>query len=257
MANVYVGTDTLLRRRVAIKVLREQYASDDDFVKRFSYEAQSAAKLSHPNIVSVYDFGTRGPLVLHRHGARRRRDAGRSHAPGARAAGAGRARLRDPGRERLGVRAPPRAAAPRRQAGEHLGHQRRRREAERFRHRARRVGAHARRDAARDGDGQRRVHLARAGAGPRHRRAQRPLLRRRRALSDAHRRAAVHRRQRGRGRAQARLRRRARDRSEGRGRRARRSRRSSHGCCARTRASDSRRPPSLRARCARRANGPT
>ena len=57
MANVYVGTDILLRRRVAIKVLREQYASDDDFVKRFSYEAQSAAKLSHPNIVNVYDFG--------------------------------------------------------------------------------------------------------------------------------------------------------------------------------------------------------
>jgi serine/threonine-protein kinase len=57
MANVYVGTDTLLRRRVAIKVLREQYATDDDFVKRFSYEAQSAAKLSHPNIVNVYDFG--------------------------------------------------------------------------------------------------------------------------------------------------------------------------------------------------------
>ena len=57
MANVYLGTDTLLRRRVAIKVLREQYASDDDFVKRFSYEAQSAAKLSHPNIVNVYDFG--------------------------------------------------------------------------------------------------------------------------------------------------------------------------------------------------------
>jgi beta-lactam-binding protein with PASTA domain/predicted Ser/Thr protein kinase len=57
MANVYVGTDTLLRRRVAIKVLREQYASDDDFVARFSYEAQSAAKLSHPNIVNVYDFG--------------------------------------------------------------------------------------------------------------------------------------------------------------------------------------------------------
>ncbi len=57
MANVYVGTDTLLRRRVAIKVLREQYASDEDFVRRFSYEAQSAAKLSHPNIVNVYDFG--------------------------------------------------------------------------------------------------------------------------------------------------------------------------------------------------------
>ncbi len=57
MALVYVGTDTLLRRRVAIKVLRDQFASDDDFVKRFSYEAQSAAKLSHPNIVNIYDFG--------------------------------------------------------------------------------------------------------------------------------------------------------------------------------------------------------
>ena len=58
MALVYSGTDTLLRRRVAIKVLRDQYASDDDFVQRFSYEAQAAAKLSHPNIVNVYDFGT-------------------------------------------------------------------------------------------------------------------------------------------------------------------------------------------------------
>jgi eukaryotic-like serine/threonine-protein kinase len=58
MAIVYGGTDTLLRRRIAVKVLREQYALDEDFVKRFSYEAQSAAKLSHPNIVSVYDFGT-------------------------------------------------------------------------------------------------------------------------------------------------------------------------------------------------------
>ena len=57
MANVYVGTDTLLRRRVAIKVLREQYVSDDAFVQRFEYEAQSAARLSHPNIVNVYDFG--------------------------------------------------------------------------------------------------------------------------------------------------------------------------------------------------------
>jgi serine/threonine-protein kinase len=58
MAIVYSGTDTLLRRRVAIKVLRDQYAADDDFVQRFSFEAQSAAKLSHPNIVNVYDFGS-------------------------------------------------------------------------------------------------------------------------------------------------------------------------------------------------------
>ncbi len=60
MAQVYCGTDTLLRRRVAIKVLRDQYSSDDDFVKRFSFEAQSAAKLSHPNIVNIYDFGREG-----------------------------------------------------------------------------------------------------------------------------------------------------------------------------------------------------
>lgn len=58
MALVYSGTDTLLRRRVAIKVLREQYAADEDFVRRFSYEAQAAAKLSHPNVVNVYDFGS-------------------------------------------------------------------------------------------------------------------------------------------------------------------------------------------------------
>ena len=60
MAIVYAGTDTLLRRRVAVKVLRDQYAADDDFVKRFYYEAQSAAKLSHPNIVNVYDVGREG-----------------------------------------------------------------------------------------------------------------------------------------------------------------------------------------------------
>lgn len=57
MAIVYSGTDVLLRRRVAIKVLRPEFAADDDFVRRFYYEAQSAAKLSHPNIVNTYDVG--------------------------------------------------------------------------------------------------------------------------------------------------------------------------------------------------------
>jgi eukaryotic-like serine/threonine-protein kinase len=57
MATVYCGTDTLLRRRVAIKVLREQYAADDEFVRRFYQEAESAARLSHPNIVNTYDVG--------------------------------------------------------------------------------------------------------------------------------------------------------------------------------------------------------
>lgn len=60
MAIVYSGTDLLLRRRVAIKVLRDQFTSDRGFVQRFSYEAQAAAKLSHPNVVNVYDFGQDG-----------------------------------------------------------------------------------------------------------------------------------------------------------------------------------------------------
>src|SRR5579864_4849022 len=60
MATVYCGTDTLLRRRVAIKVLRAHYASDEEFVRRFYQEAESAAKLSHPNIVNTYDVGREG-----------------------------------------------------------------------------------------------------------------------------------------------------------------------------------------------------
>ena len=60
MATVYCGTDTLLRRRVAIKVLRRDYATDQEFVRRFYQEAESAAKLSHPNIVNTYDVGREG-----------------------------------------------------------------------------------------------------------------------------------------------------------------------------------------------------
>ena len=60
MATVFCGTDVLLRRRVAIKVLREQYAADAEFVRRFYQEAESAAKLSHPNIVNTYDVGHEG-----------------------------------------------------------------------------------------------------------------------------------------------------------------------------------------------------
>ena len=57
MADVYDGKDTLLNRRVAIKVLHSQYSSDEAFVKRFRREAQAAANLSHPNIVGIYDWG--------------------------------------------------------------------------------------------------------------------------------------------------------------------------------------------------------
>jgi len=57
MAVVYHGQDLLLNRQVAVKILREQYASDAAFLKRFEREGQLAAGMSHPNIVSVYDVG--------------------------------------------------------------------------------------------------------------------------------------------------------------------------------------------------------
>jgi serine/threonine-protein kinase len=57
MADVYEGMDTLLNRRVAIKVLHSQYSADEAFVKRFRREAQAAANLSHPNIVGIFDWG--------------------------------------------------------------------------------------------------------------------------------------------------------------------------------------------------------
>ena len=60
MATVYAGMDTVLRRRVAIKILRPQFAADEEFVRRFYTEAQHAAKLSHPNIVNIYDVGREG-----------------------------------------------------------------------------------------------------------------------------------------------------------------------------------------------------
>jgi serine/threonine protein kinase len=60
MAIVYKAKDLLLNRVVTIKVLREQFATDEDFIRRFRREAQSAASLSHPNIVSIYDTGKDG-----------------------------------------------------------------------------------------------------------------------------------------------------------------------------------------------------
>ena len=57
MADVYNAVDNRLGRQVAIKVLKEEYSSDKNFVMKFRAEAQSAAGLSHPNIVNVYDVG--------------------------------------------------------------------------------------------------------------------------------------------------------------------------------------------------------
>ncbi len=58
MATVYKAQDTVLKRYVAVKVLREEFTTDEEFIRRFNTEAQSAASLAHPNIVSIYDVGT-------------------------------------------------------------------------------------------------------------------------------------------------------------------------------------------------------
>jgi eukaryotic-like serine/threonine-protein kinase len=60
MAVVFRALDTLLNRHVSIKVLRAQFANDEDFVRRFRREAQAAASLSHPNVVNIYDVGMEG-----------------------------------------------------------------------------------------------------------------------------------------------------------------------------------------------------
>ncbi|MBM7842966.1 Stk1 family PASTA domain-containing Ser/Thr kinase [Herpetosiphon giganteus] len=60
MATVYLGRDLRLNRPVAIKVLHGQYASDEQFLRRFKHEADAAAQLGHPNIVRVYDIGAEG-----------------------------------------------------------------------------------------------------------------------------------------------------------------------------------------------------
>jgi serine/threonine-protein kinase len=63
MATVYRAMDTRLDRRVALKVMHADLARDEDFVNRFIGEAKSVARLSHPNVVSVYDQGRDGPYL--------------------------------------------------------------------------------------------------------------------------------------------------------------------------------------------------
>src|SRR5919109_3963080 len=60
MAEVYLARDQLLDRPVALKVLFPELSTDRAFVARFRREAQAAANLSHPNIVSIYDWGEEG-----------------------------------------------------------------------------------------------------------------------------------------------------------------------------------------------------
>ena len=62
MATVYKATDKILKRQVAVKILRDEFTTDEEFIRRFEVEAQSAARLTHPNIVSIYDVGVDGNL---------------------------------------------------------------------------------------------------------------------------------------------------------------------------------------------------
>ncbi|MBI3167858.1 MAG: protein kinase [Chloroflexi bacterium] len=63
MANVYRARDVVLDRPVAIKVLRKEYSANENFQKQFWLEARAAANLSHPNIVTVHDFGSADDLL--------------------------------------------------------------------------------------------------------------------------------------------------------------------------------------------------
>ena len=62
MATVYKAKCHILKREVAVKILRDEFTTDNEFIKRFNIEAQSVASLTHPNIVSVYDVGHEGNL---------------------------------------------------------------------------------------------------------------------------------------------------------------------------------------------------
>lgn len=62
MAVVYKAKCHLLNRYVAVKILRSEFTDDEEFVKRFRVEAQAAASLSHPNIVSIFDVGQEGNI---------------------------------------------------------------------------------------------------------------------------------------------------------------------------------------------------
>ena len=146
MATVQLAFDTRLERNVAVKLLAEHLAEDSSFVSRFRREALAAARLVHPNIVQVFDFGSDVALraPVHRHGVRRRQLVRRAAARPRADAAARRRRDPHPGLPRARLRAPQRRRAPRRQARQPDGQHRRRGQAGRLRHRQgrRAVGHH-------------------------------------------------------------------------------------------------------------------
>ena len=72
MATVYRAKCHVLNREVAVKVLKDEFTTDSEFIKRFNSEAQAAASLTHPNIVSVYDVGISDRNVLYPYGTYKR-----------------------------------------------------------------------------------------------------------------------------------------------------------------------------------------
>ena len=62
MATVYKAKCHVLNRYVAVKILRDEFTTDREFIRRFNTEAQAAARLTHPNIVSIYDVGNEGNI---------------------------------------------------------------------------------------------------------------------------------------------------------------------------------------------------
>ena len=72
MATVYRAKCHVLNREVAVKVLKDEFTTDSEFIKRFNSEAQAAASLTHPNIVSVYDVEISDRNVLYCYGTYKR-----------------------------------------------------------------------------------------------------------------------------------------------------------------------------------------
>ena len=124
MADVYLARDRLLERRVAVKVLFPEFATDPSFVARFRREAQAAANLTHPNIVAVYDWGQQGGtyfIVMEYVNGRTLAEVLRADGklPPVQAA-----TVVVRGRRGAGLRASQRRRAPRREAGQHPRHRR-------------------------------------------------------------------------------------------------------------------------------------
>ena len=176
MANVYLAEDQELGRRVAIKILNDRHAGDEQFVERFRREAKNAGEPVAPeHRLDLRPRRGRGD-VLHRDGVPRRALAEGADPLARPGAGVGRRRLRAPDPRRAALRAPQRDRPPRHQAAQRARRLRGPREGDGLRHRARR-----REPDDRGGldHRHRAVPLARAGARHAGRPDVRPLLARR------------------------------------------------------------------------------